>query len=200
MKHRLPPRARSSSTSENKSALVQTELLTEGKESPASSVTESTPMVNEILSSEKTEASSSSDLSEKNESIPPLVGLATGTEPGRSTPPPLPPVRSSQKPPPLPPGGYAPFPHPDPRPRQAIRRSSRGQWRRHSCPGRRSGRVAGQERRGQNNDFLHDSSAWCRPPLARSILATRMSRACRCTAVRAAASVICPRKNPFSAS
>jgi lipopolysaccharide export system ATP-binding protein len=97
MKHRLPPRVRPSSTSENKPVLEQAELLAEGKERPASSETKSTSIVNEPSNSENAEAFFAS------------LEATPENSAKSATPPPLPPLRSSQKPPPLPVGRHAPF-------------------------------------------------------------------------------------------
>jgi lipopolysaccharide export system ATP-binding protein len=98
MKHRLPPKVQPSSpTSENHPGMEQVELLINGKEHPAASETEPTSIVSELPSTEKTELISVSE-----EATP-------ENKPRSVTPPPLPPVQSSQKPPPLPANEHAPF-------------------------------------------------------------------------------------------
>lgn len=98
MKHRLPPKVRpSSSTSENKPDLEQSELLINGKERSASSETEPASIVSDV------------PISEKAESISVSTEPAPENKPRSATPPPLPPVKSSQKPPALPVDERAPF-------------------------------------------------------------------------------------------
>jgi lipopolysaccharide export system ATP-binding protein len=101
MKHRLPPKVRPSPTSENKPSGEQAELLVEGEEHPVSSKTESAPIEKETPGSEKIEV--------QPDSISSSVESPTENKPRRTTPPPLPLVKPSQKPPSLPVNEYAPF-------------------------------------------------------------------------------------------
>ncbi|HEY0257774.1 MAG TPA: ATP-binding cassette domain-containing protein, partial [Candidatus Methylacidiphilales bacterium] len=110
MKHRLPPKARpSSSTPETKPDLEQSELLINGKPSTSSPEAESTSSVNEPSNSEKAEESSPAILLEKNETTPVFVEKTIEGKSRGAMPPPLPPIKPSQKPPPLPDGERAPF-------------------------------------------------------------------------------------------
>jgi len=93
MKHRLPPKLRSSPSSKNKPDAEQVELLINGKENRTASETPSSPIVNET-----SPASEIIDPLEIPKSIPSSIETVVEDKPKQVKPPPLPPIKPSQKP------------------------------------------------------------------------------------------------------